>query len=282
MSPSGKAGLPRWWAGVLLATIVVLAFAGCGRSGFDVNLPAGGGRLQFQIDASQTTSPPYGDFCWVGQLVTAQGETPGVIQSSQRFPNVPGSLPTLYSTESEELQAGTWQLRVRFIAAQADGTFDVRLESTNCVVEVYADRITQVVLPQCAPSPVDESDASPPNMGNALTEGCVTFVTVSTSSSPAGATVPVSWGGITNATVTDWVGLFREGDADRDPQDPAGTGNEITWVYVSCTQAGGTVRAQGSCSFTLPSPLPAGAYNFRLFSNDDYTRLAVSNVLTVQ
>ncbi len=55
-----------------------------------------------------------------------------------------------------------------------------------------------------------------------------------------------------------------------------------TWFYdSSCTFTPGTAKASGSCTYTLPTNLPAGLYEFRLFSNNSWTRLAVSNAFTV-
>jgi hypothetical protein len=52
-------------------------------------------------------------------------------------------------------------------------------------------------------------------------------------------------------------------------------------MYVSCSQTPGTARASGSCSFPIPGTLAAGSYELRLFANDGFTRLAVSNAFGV-
>ena len=82
----------------------------------------------------------------------------------------------------------------------------------------------------------------------------------------------VNWSAVANPATRDWIGLYRVGDPDT---------AFVTWVYdSSCTQvAGNTAKSSGSCSF--PMTVAGGNYEFRLFSNDGFTRLATSNAVTV-
>src|SRR5262249_43500438 len=87
-----------------------------------------------------------------------------------------------------------------------------------------------------------------------------------------GGTSTASWQGVQSPTTTDWVGLYRQGAAD----------TSITnWKFTSSctTTAGSTAKALGSCSFTMPGP--AGTYEYRLFKNNGYTKLATSAPFTV-
>src|SRR5262245_39145604 len=85
-----------------------------------------------------------------------------------------------------------------------------------------------------------------------------------------GGTVTVS---VTNGpgNRTDWVGLFRQGAVDS---------GYVDWRYLN-----GTMSAPGtgltSANFSFPIPTTPGTYEFRLFANDSFTRLATSPLVTV-
>lgn len=104
--------------------------------------------------------------------------------------------------------------------------------------------------------------------------------TVTLSASPAsvtqGSTVTAAWTNHSNRSTTDWIGLFARGA----PDNAAGQ----NWVYIgSCDQAAGPLPpAAGSCRGSVPSTLPAGTYEFRLFAGNGFTRLAVSNAFTIR
>jgi hypothetical protein len=95
---------------------------------------------------------------------------------------------------------------------------------------------------------------------------------VSPTSASAGATVTVSWSGIAAATANDWIGLYRSGTEDT---------AFIDWSYVSCSKQPASARPSGSCPFLLPDALAFGGYEFRLFADNSFDRLAISNPLTL-
>jgi hypothetical protein len=97
-------------------------------------------------------------------------------------------------------------------------------------------------------------------------------LTVTPASVAAGATVNVSWSGIVAPTPADWIGLYVPGA----PANPA-----VDWIYVSCSKTPAVALASGSCSFALPASLAPGSYELRLFANNGYGQLAVSNRVTV-
>jgi C1A family cysteine protease len=100
-----------------------------------------------------------------------------------------------------------------------------------------------------------------------------TTVTVTPGSIARGGSVTVTFNNASVPKSTDWIGLYAAGAADT---------AYLSWFYnSSCTQTPGTARASGSCQYTVPVTLPTGTYEFRLFANDGYTRLAVSTALTV-
>jgi len=96
--------------------------------------------------------------------------------------------------------------------------------------------------------------------------GCSgTALGMSPASVPAGGSVTATWSGICAPTGTDWIGLYLPGA----PNQPS-----LAWRYT-------TGAASGSAPFTIPAGLAPGTYELRLFSNDGYTRLAVSSSFTV-
>jgi hypothetical protein len=84
--------------------------------------------------------------------------------------------------------------------------------------------------------------------------------------------ITVSWGGITSPTLTDWIGRYRPGGGD---------GSYGDWKYSSsCAQSpGSSPRSSGSCVFAQPTT--GGPYEFRLFANASYLRLATSNMIVL-
>jgi len=91
----------------------------------------------------------------------------------------------------------------------------------------------------------------------AVSVGATTSVTIAVADGPGNA--------------TDWVALY-----------PAGAPNAgyLSWSYLSGTAA---PPASGlmSASFTTYAPLAAGTYEWRLFANNSWTRLATSSEVTV-
>ena len=92
------------------------------------------------------------------------------------------------------------------------------------------------------------------------------------SSAAAGTSVTVAWSSVASPKVKDWIGLFTVGSSDL---------SAVNWMFTSsCTQTAGTTgKASGSCSITLPMTL--GTYEFRLFADNSYTRLATSGQVSV-
>jgi hypothetical protein len=91
-----------------------------------------------------------------------------------------------------------------------------------------------------------------------------TLTTTSTPVAPGG-TLTVTWKGIVTPSPADWLALVPLNAPDN---------NWKAWMYTS-GQAG------GSQAFVLPTTLPAGTYDLRLFSNNTFTRLALSDVITI-
>src|SRR5207245_4203515 len=89
----------------------------------------------------------------------------------------------------------------------------------------------------------------------------------------------VNRGGSVTVTVTngpgsstDWIGLYRQGAADTAFLD---------WRYLNGTKsAPGTELTSGN--FQFPMPTTNGTFEFRLFANNGFTRLAISPLVTVQ
>lgn len=111
----------------------------------------------------------------------------------------------------------------------------------------------------------DPAAPAPPGTGPRLS--------VSPGSAAPGGQVTVTWSGIASPTPTDWIALYAGSGA--------ASGSYVEWEYVSCSQTPGASAAAGSCPFRLPAGLAPGTYEFRLFAQDDYLRLATSGPLTV-
>ncbi len=90
-----------------------------------------------------------------------------------------------------------------------------------------------------------------------------------------GDIITITWTNVPAPTVTDWIGLYTPNS----PDNPEINGSKI--YTSSCTSTPGTVAlSSGSCTFTMPDV--SGVYEFRLFANDTYIILAVSNPITAQ
>ena len=87
-----------------------------------------------------------------------------------------------------------------------------------------------------------------------------------------GGTVTVSWSDVTSPTRLDWIGKYVQGAPDGAYEDD--------FVYTSsCSPTGGAVGvASGSCTFTMPT---SGAFEFRLFANNQNNLLAKSGLVQV-
>ena len=100
-------------------------------------------------------------------------------------------------------------------------------------------------------------------LGNIVT--VVPTLTMNPASVAPGGTVTVMWAGIAAPMTTDWSALAPLNAPDT---------NYVAWAYASG-------RPADSVQFVLPSSLAAGAYELRLFAHGTFTRVAVSNIVTV-
>jgi 5-hydroxyisourate hydrolase-like protein (transthyretin family) len=100
-------------------------------------------------------------------------------------------------------------------------------------------------------------------VGNLIKVG--TTLSANPTSAAPGGTLTVTWSGIATPTAHDWLVLVPLNSADN---------QWVAWEYTDST-------ASGSKTFVIPSNLAAGSYDVRLFANDTFTRLALSNVITL-
>lgn len=92
-----------------------------------------------------------------------------------------------------------------------------------------------------------------------------------------GGTVTVSFSNVKNPTVADWIGMYTI-----DAEDGTGTNwTAIDWFYTSSGTTAYGSEAKSSGSFTVTMPDEEGEYNFRLFKDDMFDKLATSNTVTV-
>ncbi|PJE64723.1 MAG: hypothetical protein COU90_00410 [Candidatus Ryanbacteria bacterium CG10_big_fil_rev_8_21_14_0_10_43_42] len=88
---------------------------------------------------------------------------------------------------------------------------------------------------------------------------------VNQTSLPVGGIFTVSWEGIINPTPKNWLGLYEKTAAD----GPCRAG-----LYTKG-------KASGSESIEIPHDLAPGTYELRLFADNSFTRLAISELFTV-
>lgn len=82
-----------------------------------------------------------------------------------------------------------------------------------------------------------------------------------------GGAMPVQWANISGPAPADWFGLYAPGSPDNEA---------IEWAYVSCSQTPTIGRATGICGLVVPSTVPPGTYEIRLFSAAG-ARLSISH-----
>src|SRR5712692_7071271 len=100
--------------------------------------------------------------------------------------------------------------------------------------------------------------AAPAAASPALTIGFTTM--------GAGNTPGVSWSGIAAPTTRDWIALVPAASPD--------TGY-VSWQYTNSTTGSGVLN------FRIAVTTAPGTYNFRLFANDGWTKLATSSSFTL-
>jgi hypothetical protein len=169
--------------GRVMGLVIVLAAAGCGRSGI-VDFEPSGGRIEFELDVSSASNNLYDtwEFCWEGALDTAQGSTPGDDDTLRTFQSIPGHQSVvLRSPPSEELRAGTWRLRLRLTGFTATGSA-VRMDLSDCTNSngdpptVYAGETTRIVVQELGSMCewYQTSFETAPNMGSdGIAQGCL-------------------------------------------------------------------------------------------------------------
>ena len=99
--------------------------------------------------------------------------------------------------------------------------------------------------------------------GVTVVAGAVVRVTPATAT--ANSTLTVNWEGIAAPTSTDWFALVALNAPD---------GSYVAWGYT-------TGAAMGSLGLSVPTAVPPGSYELRLFAQNSWQRLAVSNVVTI-
>jgi Domain of unknown function (DUF1929) len=102
--------------------------------------------------------------------------------------------------------------------------------------------------------------------------GGTTTLTAAPATVTAGQLVTATWSNIINPAPMDWIGIHTPGAADA---------SFLSWAYVNCLQTPGAAAASGSCALPGTSSLSPGTYQFRLFRNDGFVKLATSNNFAV-
>jgi cysteine-rich secretory family protein len=111
---------------------------------------------------------------------------------------------------------------------------------------------TSTAVPPSTPTP--PPGAAAPNVS----------LSVNAPAASAGSVVSVQWRGIASPDSTDWIGLYRPGDANT---------AYIAWQYVGCAEVPLDARPLGSCNVVIPPGLASGGYEFRIFRSNTYQPL---------
>lgn len=122
--------------------------------------------------------------------------------------------------------------------------------STPIMVRVSA---TPTPTPTPAPSPTPSPTPTPLPL------------TVNLASVAKGASITVSWTGVTNPTAQDWIGLYPVNAPDANLPS-------LQWRRANGQPAG---------SVTILAPSTAGQYHARYFRGDTYNRILTSATFTV-
>jgi uncharacterized protein YkwD len=87
-----------------------------------------------------------------------------------------------------------------------------------------------------------------------------------------GNDLEVRWAGIASPNERDWFGLYRPADAET---------AYLAWAYVSCAWMPLMPRDTGWCWLKVPPDLTDGSVEVRLYANNEYRRMAISEPITL-
>jgi hypothetical protein len=188
--------------------------------------------------------------------------------------------PTLALTPTPVAPGGavtvTWAGVPTPTSTDAVALFPLNAPDTSYVAWVYlngraADSLLFMLPPTLAPGTYDARLFAQGGLQRLAISDVIT-VTVpgpTLAASPVtaapGSTLTVDWHGIAAPTATDWIGVYASGTPDAS--------------YVTRVVTNGL--ASGTTALGLPGGLAVGSYELRLFSNNTFTRLAVSNGFSV-
>jgi hypothetical protein len=140
---------------------------------------------------------------------------------------------------------------------------DFHLTAGSCAIDQGA------TLPEASPDYDGVARSAPYEVGALEFGGGGVTLSISPTSVAAGGTVTATWAGIPSPTALDWLGLYTPGGSRRSNTA------FLAWRYTTGT-------ASGDVLFTIPGTITPETYELRLFSNNGFTRLAISNSFTVQ
>jgi hypothetical protein len=205
----------------------------------------------------------------IGNATVTEGQS-GIITAA--FTVSLAAASTLPITVNFATASGTATAGSDFAATSGAITFAPGVTTRTMTVDVTGDTTTEptetFVVNLSAPA--NAAIAHGQGIGTILDDDIAPTLTNSAAAVPGGATVTVT---VANGPggVADWVGLYPSGAAD---------GAYIAWKYLSGTS---TMPPAGLTGATLTFTMPAGGgtYNFRLFSNNSFTKIATSANVTV-
>jgi len=161
---------------------------------------------------------------------------------------------------------------VDWIALYRPGTQDNQYLAFG-FTDGHAAGVMSLPIPSSVSPGTYEVRLLPANSGTAIaTSNSFTLTacpTATLSSTPGtvapGGTVTATWSAVCFPTSTDWIAVHSVGASD---------GTYVAWIWS-------TGAAAGSAPIAIPTNVPAGNYELRMYANGSSTRLAVGNSFTV-
>jgi hypothetical protein len=196
----------------------------------------------------------------------------GVASNAIGFAVLPNLTPVLMNPGDQDSAIGS-TIGLRLIAIDRDADSDVLVYSVvGLPPSLSLDAVTGAISGTLAPGSTGTYPITAQVTDGTLSDSqsfTWTVSPVALDATPAtvasGGSLTVNWQGISAPTPLDWVALVPVGAADA---------GYVTYWWM-------TGSSSGTRLVTLPASLPAGAYQLRLFANNSYQRLAVSNTVTL-
>ena len=268
-SPDGQSAAGAILIRVLvLILILILLLTGSPTNPFNISTAEAGQASSPDLVVSSVTNPPASVNAGAGFAIT---DTTGNSGSATANPSVTRFRLSLDATitSSDPLLTGTRSVPTLKKGSSSSGSTSVIIPANLPLGTYY--------LGACADDTGLIAESSESNNCRASTTTVTITAPINFTASPssiaAGDRFAVSWSQIGSPTNRDWIGLYTVGAANS---------AYLVGPYLNCSSSSppSTPIPSGSCTFNSTSLTP-GNYEFRLFTNDTFNILAISNTVAV-